>query len=465
MPYLLNVVYLLLLLLFSPLLAYRAMQKGKYRAGWAAKFLGRVPLRQGDTPCIWLHAVSVGEVKQLAPLLERLARRFEDWDIVISTTTSTGYELARAAYPEHAVFYCPLDFSWAVRTALARVRPDLLVLVELELWPNLIRLARRSGAAVAIVNGRLSAGSARGYARIGPVVRSVLQRVNLVAVQNDQYAERFRRLGATADAVHVTGSIKFDGAVTNRANPRTEGFKRLANIQDSDIVFLAGSTQHPEEQLALQAYRDLAGEFPHLRLLIAPRHPERFDEVAELLKRSGLSCVRRTSIADPSSTNARILLIDTVGELAWWWGLSHIAFVGGSMGKRGGQNMIEPAAYGAAVSFGPNTSNFRDIAAALLDARAAVRVADGGELTAFVRRCLQERSSMQALGESARGFVASQLGAADRTVDLLALLAPRRRSPAQSDGRRRFDQPHVDASADSTGSHRSGEPESQRRPF
>jgi len=266
----------------------------------------------------------------------------------------------------------------------------------------------------------------------------------VIAAQNDETADRFRALGASTDRVHVTGSLKYDGAQTDRDNPRTQPLRELAGISNNDIVFLAGSTQEPEEQIAIHTFHRLAPQHPRLRLILVPRHPERFDAVARLLDASNLPWLRRSQFQskqgmseverqrphsasgspqslDPfhPSDDRPILLVDTVGELSAWWGVATIAFVGGSFGSRGGQNMIEPAAYGAAVSFGPNTWNFRDIVAALLAAEAAVVVNDGEALASFVRRCLEEPEFAAALGQQAQSLVRSNLGATSRTITLL----------------------------------------------
>jgi 3-deoxy-D-manno-octulosonic-acid transferase len=369
---------------------------------------------------LWLHAVSVGEVNLLATLIGRWDRLHPEWEIVISTTTHTGFQLAQKRYAPRMVFYCPVDFTWAVRRAMRAIRPDLLVLTELELWPNLISAARQHGARVAVVNGRLSEKSFRGYRRIGWLVRRVLADIDLIAVQNEEYGRRFLDLGAPPEAVQITGSIKFDGARTDRNNPDTQRLARLAGIADDDLVFLAGSTQDPEESLALDAFEKLIKSHQELRLILVPRHPERFDAVAELLNRRGVRWQRRSRLdTDRADPGARVLLVDAVGELGAWWGAAQIAFVGGSLGQRGGQNMIEPSAYGAAVSFGPNTWNFRDVAAQLLARQAAIVVKDGAELTAFVRQCLDDPAYAATLGGRARELVLQQQGAADRTTGLL----------------------------------------------
>jgi 3-deoxy-D-manno-octulosonic-acid transferase len=370
---------------------------------------------------VWLHAVSVGEVNLLAPLLAEIARQEPSWECVISTTTTSGMALARKKYAGHLVFYCPLDFSWAVRSALRRVRPKLLVLAELELWPNLIRAARRQGARVAVINGRLSRHSFSGYQRIRPLVAHILQKIDWIAAQDATYADRFRQLGARPQSIEVTGSMKYDGAQTDRHNPATQRLRALAGFADDDVVLLAGSTQEPEESIAVETYRQLRDAWPQLRLVLVPRHPERFPSVARLLEASGIPWQRRTLLDQQTRVpGARILLVDVVGELGAWWGTAQIALVGGSLSNRGGQNMIEPAAYGAAVSFGPNTRNFRDIVASLLARDAAVVVRDAREFRQFVQRCLEDPAYAAALGTRAKALVAEQLGATGRTLRLLA---------------------------------------------
>ncbi|MCA9123469.1 MAG: 3-deoxy-D-manno-octulosonic acid transferase [Planctomycetaceae bacterium] len=424
MPYLLNLVYLALLVVLSPWLFWSAIRKGKYREGFGAKLLGLVPRRKGNQPCIWLHAVSVGEVNVLQPLVEQLRHDYPHCECVISTTTRTGYEIARKKFADLTVFYCPLDFSWSVRAALRRLRPDLLVLAELELWPNLIREAHARGTFVAVVNGRLSEQSARGYGRIRAFVRPLLRCIDLIAVQSEEYADRFIALGADPSVVQVTGSMKFDGAQTNRNNDTTSQLRQLAGISVRDIVFLAGSTQSPEEQLAVETFRLLKDEFAQLRLILVPRHPERFEEVAQLLDLSGLPWQRRSKLGLARDNSARILLVDSMGELSAWWGSAHIGFVGGSMGTRGGQSMIEPAAYGVATAFGPKTRNFRDVVQLMLRREAAVVVHDGSEMAAFVEKCLRHRDYTRALGMRAQKLVSEQLGATAKTTALLSWLLP-----------------------------------------
>lgn len=425
-PYLLDLLYLLLLILTAPYWFWQAWSKGKYRSGRGEKLLGRAPVRSGEGTCLWFHAVSVGEVNLLAPLLAEITQRRPSWTCVISTTTATGMALARRKYAGYTVFYCPLDFSWATTAAVRRIRPDVLVLAELELWPNLIRAARQGGAAVAVINGRLSENSYRGYARARWFFARLLRQIDRIAVQDAQYRARFEALGAPPDRLVVTGSMKYDGAQTDRNNPQSRRLATLAGFAEDDIVLLAGSTQEPEEAIALDVFRTLCPQWPRLRLVVVPRHPERFEAVGRLLEQSGAAWQRRSKLEEQGPRpEARILLVDTIGELGAWWGTAQIAFVGGSMGNRGGQNMIEPAAYGAAVCFGPNTRNFRDIVSALLAAEAAEVVADRHALLAFVRRCLAEPDYAARLGQNAQQLVVSQQGATAATFAAIEALVER----------------------------------------
>ena len=420
MPWLRNLVYLLLIVLLLPKLIYSAVRHGKYRQGFAEKFLGFVPRIHIDANkrCIWFHAVSVGEVNLLQTLIQEIEQRDPQCQCVISTTTRTGYELARKKYAPRTVFYCPLDFSWAIKTALRRIQPKLLVLVELELWPNLIHFAAQQ-TKVVVVNGRLSANSTRGYRRLGFMIKPTVRQLDHIAVQNDEYYQRFLSIGAATTQLTVTGSIKFDGAQSDRQNERTVELKKLAGISDTDFVIVAGSTQVEEEKISLSVLLKLLPEFPQVKLVIVPRHPERFNEVARTIEHTDLLAGRRSTITKPVDPSTKVILVDAVGELGAWWGLADIGFVGGSMGKRGGQNMIEPAAYGVTVCFGPNTSNFRDIVEMLLANSAAQVVHNESEFEQFVLAAIHDGTKANEMGQRAKQFVVEQQGATTRSVDIL----------------------------------------------
>jgi 3-deoxy-D-manno-octulosonic-acid transferase len=276
-----------------------------------------------------------------------------------------------------------------------------------------------------VVNARMSPRSLRRYRWLRRWVRPLFGRVDLFAAQTDEYAAGFSALGARPDRIHVTDNVKYDGVAGDRNNPRTRELGRLLAIEPEDLVWVAGSTQAPEEEMVLGMFQRLRSEHPRLRLILVPRQRERFDVVAELLRQSGEPFVRRSAIS--TVTGRPVILVDTIGELGALWGLADVAFVGGSLdGRRGGQNMIEPAAYGAAVVFGPHVWNFRHDVARLLAAKAAIQVNDAAALEATVRRLLGDASERERLGTAAREFVRRQQGATERTMDLLDRLLARK---------------------------------------
>ena len=438
--YLLNLAYCLLLAVVSPVIFYRVLILKKYRSGWDQKFLGSLPERDGSRSCFWFHAVSVGEVLQLPPLLEELAAQDPDVEFVITTTTHTGYAVAREKFSQHCVCYFPLDFSWAVSRALQRVQPTAVFLVEMELWPNFVLAADRFKIPVSIINGRLSENSFRGYQKIRALVRPLLNRLHLIAAQTETYADRFAELKGNSERIHVTGSIKFDGIQIERDDPLTNELRDAFQLNASEVILVAGSTQSPEEQIALDVYLEARKRFPQLRLFLVPRHQERFEEVAGLVKRYGLPLIRRSHhcregvgavLPFSNSEKPAICLLDTLGELKACWGLAEFAFVGGSLTKRGGQNMIEPAGFGAAVMFGPNTWNFKDVVDALIQNRAATVVQNQEELLDTLTGWLDAPDSARAQGKRAQTFVLNQRGATIRTVELIVpLVATGEISPA-----------------------------------
>lgn len=425
----LDLIYGCLLIALAPWLLYRRVVLGKPLAGFWDKLTGRLQRQHPHQPCVWFHAVSVGEVLQLQTLLADFSRRHQDYEVVLSTTTSTGYEVARQKFPQHTIVYWPFDFSWAVTRALQSLKPHLVVLVELELWPNFLLAARRQHVPVVLINGRLGARSHRGYARLRRWWGGLLSAVVHAGVQSEEYARRLIDLGVPAERVTVTGNIKYDRVLSDRDNPHTRALREAFGLTAEDLVFMAGSTQEPEEQYALDTWEALRAEMPRLRLVLVPRHKERFDAVARLVTERGWPLRRRSQATSTSRPQGEtgippVLLLDTLGELAAAWGLAEIAFVGGSLTQRGGQNMLEPAGYGAAVLFGPNTWNFRATVDALLQQGAACVVRDPQELHDTVRRLARDAEERQRMGAAARTFVLSQQGATARTLELIEAHLP-----------------------------------------
>ncbi|MCS7045707.1 MAG: 3-deoxy-D-manno-octulosonic acid transferase [Gemmataceae bacterium] len=441
MPYLLNLVYVLVLVLASPWLMYRALATGKYRRGWRAKLWGDVlplaPRRSLSTVparrCVWFHGVSVGEIHLVRPLVAAFRRRYPQDRVVISSTTDTGYDEARKWFPEAEVCFWPCDFSWAVHRALDQVRPDLVVLAESELWPNFIWAAARRRVKLAIINGRMSPRSAARFRKVRRLARSVVAKLDLIAAQTEEYAAAYRELGCPN--VVVTGSVKYDGAGGDRGNARTNALRTMFGIGAGELVLVAGSTQAPEEAAILSIYRRARERCPRLRLIIVPRHQDRFEEVARLLAGAGVAFARRSELglAGAAAASGKVILVDTIGELNAVWGLADVAFVGGSFdGLRGGQNMIEPAAYGAAVLFGPHTWNFQHIVSQLKAHQAAIECADTAALEREVVRLLSDGEARRRLGEAARNFVQAQQGATEKTILALGRLLDPQAGAAQA---------------------------------
>ena len=294
-----NCLWLAVLILSSPWLLYRSLFQGKNRRGWKQKLLGLVPVAgpKQNQKRIWLHAVSVGEVHVLKTLIDQLEERNADLQLFISTTTETGFDRATALFGEsHSVFFFPFDFSWAIGNVIQRIAPDLLVLAELELWPNLIRIAAQKDLPLLVANGRLSENSHRNYDRLRFLTRPMFQNLTQVAAQDQTYAQRFVDLGCDPDSVTTTGNLKYDAIETDRANSKTEACRQIARglgFDDDSQIFVAGSTQIEDERAAIEAWLSLRDEYPNLKLILVPRHPDRVSETVIAVK--GTSACRQPS--------------------------------------------------------------------------------------------------------------------------------------------------------------------------
>ena len=416
----LNLIYLVFLIVGMPWMVWRVI-RGKNRTGWGQKLWGLAPATSNpnleQVNCLWFHAVSVGEVNLLEPIIDRLLEQQPKLRIAISTTTATGFELARKKYASHEVFFCPFDFSWAIKRVLRRLKPAALVLAELELWPNLISVCSSAQVPVLIVNGRLGSKSFRGYQRFGWFTRPLLRQLTGVAAQDTTIAQRFKALGCHQDRVVVTGSVKFDGVDPEAQAERTQELAALAGITARDTVLIAGSTQLEEDLMVAEVFLRLRDEYPRLKVILAPRHPDRCVSLGNQLAELGIESTFRSQL--PSDANPRFLIVDVIGELGAWWGRADVAYVGGSMGKREGQNMIEPAAYAVPLCFGPRTRNFRDVVDQLLAEDAAVVVRDAASLESFVVGSMSKRVWAKNMGQRARQVVLRNQGAAAHTAQWL----------------------------------------------
>lgn len=410
----------LVLLLGTPYWLLEMLRHGKYHQGLLER-LGRVPqrLRDSDRRSIWVHAVSVGEVLAVSELVRDLRAEFSEHRVVISTTTDTGQKLAATRFGGKNVFYFPLDFSFSARPFFAALRPDLIVIAETEFWPNLLRIATESGARTAVVNARISDRSLPGYRRWRKILRPVLRDIAVFVAQTAEDARRLAEIGASPDRVFVGGNLKFDVAVP-AALPIVEQMKSAISKSGAEPVLVCGSTVDGEEPMLLAAFKDVLARHPAATLLLAPRHPERFAQVENLLQGLKIPFCKRSELIG-QSLNGKVLLIDSIGELSSLYALADLAFVGGSLVPRGGHNIIEPAQHGVPVLVGPYTENFRDIVS-LFQSRDAVRVVRPDELSRVVIELLAHETDRRALGRRALETLESQRGATRFTLEKLKAL-------------------------------------------
>jgi 3-deoxy-D-manno-octulosonic-acid transferase len=426
------------LLAMAPVFAVRAVRHRKY-LGSLRERLGGVRFDPDGRRVLWIHAVSVGEVLAVEPLVGALTDARKDWRVGVSTTTATGQRLARERFPKLDVIFFPLDLPRAVERSLDRIAPSAVCLAETEIWPNFLAGCRRRRVPVALVNGRLSDRSFRRYRLAGRVLSPVLDDVALFLMQSDADAERVVALGAKPERVHVEGNLKYDvdrDELETRLAPRREAVEAALGLPTSDPLVVAGSTTSGEEALlaeALLLIRERPG-MERTRLLVAPRHPERFDEAAHVLESAGLRVVRR-SVPSPRSVaeSADALLLDSIGELAAVYAHADTVFVGGSLVPRGGHNIIEPALYARPIVVGPHTENFRQIVADFAAAGAVRQLppdaanGHGAALLAVaLGDLLAKPEAARAMGDRGSAVLEANRGATRRVLERLrTLLASR----------------------------------------
>jgi 3-deoxy-D-manno-octulosonic-acid transferase len=425
--FLYRVLSVLALLIYSPYALVRSVA-GRRRLGDIRGRLGLAPYPDLDGG-IWVHAVSVGEVSVARNLLAALSRRAPGARLGLSVTTAAGLEAARSLTGQGiAIFSFPLDLAGPVEKALSAARPGLILLTETELWPLLLERARARGVPVALVNGRISDRSYRRYLLLRGWFRRVLENISLFAMQADEDARRIERLGARPERILVTGNIKYDLAPA----PPFADAARLSTAAAGRPILIAASTGEGEEQIVLEAWKGLD---PRPLLVLAPRRPERFDDVAALVERSGFRLIRRSQSPAASldsrlstlGSRPEIYLLDSIGELASVYGEASLAFLGGSLIATGGHNPIEAWAQGVAVLVGPHTGNFREITRAGRRLGILESVADARELSRAFDLALKDRAGTAARGDHARRFVAASRGAAASTADsVVRLLSPGR---------------------------------------
>ena len=434
MPILALVGYNLVLVLFSPLillyLVWRLVIVGKSRRGLLER-LGFIPARKlaGAGPCVWLHAVSVGETLAAQPIWEELLAALPDWRLLHSTTTDTGQALAvKYLGARGQIVYLPFDLLPCVWLGLGRVRPRLIVLMETELWPNLLAVAHLYGCKVVLANGIVSDRSLRGAARMAGLYRWMLGHIDHFCMQSAQDAERIIGLGADPARVTVAGNTKFDQVVRQVPLSEQIALRNACGLANDEPLLLAGSTHPGEEEIILRAFRQVKTHYPRARLLIAPRHIQRAPEIAELAAAQGFTTACRTQIAQAPAPPDAVLILDTIGELARAYALCTAAFVGGSLAPIGGHNVLEPLGLGKPAIFGPHMEKNRDIAAMVLEAGVGFQIADADTLAASWQRFLATPSLGKEIIDQADAIFQRNQGAAKRCVDAMQAVVGSQRS-------------------------------------
>ena len=418
----------------APYWLARMATSGHYRAGLAGR-LGRVPesLRAAvaGRDVIWLHAVSVGEVMAAARLVQELEQALPGWVVAVSTTTATGQAVAKQKLAGSPVFYLPLDFAFAVRRYLKVLRPKMLVLMESELWPRLLEECARAAIPVMVVNARISDRSFPRYIRLRRLWRPLLAKVTLFLAQSEESAERLVKIGAPAERVRLVGNLKYDVQAGRGSETGNEMTRRLGALLAGAKPVVAGSTLAGEEEALLAAWPAVLAGASDAVLVLAPRHPQRFEEVLKTIRRSGypfVQCSRLSRKTAPMLLGVEplardtVFLLDTIGDLGAVYSLAAVAFVGGSLVTAGGHNPLEPARFGVPVVMGPSYENFRDVVGRMRQADGIRIVKDGDELSATLIELLKDCELAGAIGERGRAVFASQAGATARTVQALTAI-------------------------------------------
>jgi len=417
-----RLLYTLLFTFLAPIyllrLYWRGLRAPAYRERWPERF--GIFSGSGRRHGIWVHAVSVGEVLAIAQLVRRLLEHYPGLPILITTATPTGAERVRALFGDEVEHrYAPIDLPWVVCRFLGAYRPRLLVLVETEIWPNLIHHAHCDGVPILLANARLSPRSAAGYRRVASLTREALRKIDLIAPHGEADGERFLALGARPGGVEVIGSIKFDVHLPASLRERADVMRREWGGQRP--VWLAASTHEGEEELLLQAHAKIRRRVKDALLILVPRHPERFERVAQLVEEMGFPLVRRSE-QRPCDEETAVFLGDSMGELTLFMGASDLAFIGGSLVPHGGHNILEAAAQGVAVIYGPHMFNFSEIGELFLQQGAAVQVDSVGALAEQAARWLGDASERSRIGEAGRELVDQNRGAMARLIGLVERL-------------------------------------------
>lgn len=413
-----DIIFAILHLFYLPFFIFRR----KFHKGFLCR-LGFLPkdlvAKLAGNKHIWIHAVSVGEVLVASKLIDVLKKHWPEERIVISTVTPTGNKIAQSlASDKISVMYFPLDFSFIVKRIINQIRPTVFITAENEIWPNIISYLHAKNVPIIVINGRISKRSFLGYKKIRFLLKSTLKKVALFCMQTVEDGERIIYLGAPKEKVKVAGNLKFDEKF-----PEYSYEPSCLGLKDEDALFIAGSTHYNEEEIILRVYRDAIKIHPRLKLMIAPRHPERSDYIAGLISSNNFKVIKFSSIKNHkinlSAYANYVFLVDTIGDLKSLYNLATIVFVGGSLVNKGGHNIIEPAYFSKPIVFGEYMSNFQDMADLFLRKDSAIQVKNEQELSTTIRMLLGNKIKRQQLGLNARIIVDENKGVTERTIDLI----------------------------------------------
>ncbi|MBL1320060.1 MAG: lipid IV(A) 3-deoxy-D-manno-octulosonic acid transferase [Methylophaga sp.] len=397
-------------------LIWRGFSVNAYWHRWAERF-GKGPVISDDAAIIWIHAVSVGEVEACRPLVKQLRTEYPDHQLLITTMTPTGSERVKLLF-ENSVFHCylPYDLPFAIKRFLNRTKPQFGIIMETEIWPNLIYYCHKRNIPLVLANARLSERSTKGYAHFPEFIKETLQNLPLIAAQGQDDRKRFQQLGANIENVHAIGNLKYE--ITLPAS-LTEQADAMRHLWDSNRpVWVAASTHEGEEEMVINAARQVRALFPNLLLIIVPRHPQRFDRVAALAGKAGFKTLRRSD-QQACPADVQILVVDTMGELPLFYAASDVAFVGGSLVPHGGHNVLEPAALGRAIVTGPHYFNFNEITTDFLRADAIIEVSDIQSLADTTIKLLQNPQQRAQMGEAALQLIAGSQSASTHLINLI----------------------------------------------
>ena len=424
MYFIYNALLYLVSIICAPVLLFLVIINKRYGQGFFQK-LGVISwqplMHTAHRRPVWIHAVSVGEVTAAIPLVKEIKQKFPEAPIVLSTSTTTGNATARQhrSLINHLIYF-PFDYPFIVRRFIARIRPRVFIALETELWPNFLRELGHQGIPAVMVSGRISPRSFRNYRAFRFLFKNVLKDITCFCMQSSADAERIIALGADRGRVQVTGNIKFDLPIPDLSGARQDELYQSLNLLQGQKLFIAGSTHPGEEEIVLEVFQKLHKDLPDLVLLIAPRHPERFNEVEALIRARGMCFCRKTALTSPAGAElVEVILLDTIGELAKLYSIGTVIFIGGSLVPVGGHNVLEPAIYKRPVLFGPYMDNFSAIAKILIEHNGAIPVRDGADLGAQAARLLGDAQLLETLGENAFQAVTENAGALKKSMDVI----------------------------------------------